>query len=146
MVISSIYFDGKSKTHFVKRFKIETITLNKKFCFITQEKGSKLEYVTYRSGEVITYKYYSDKKLKTIDLVIDKFIDVKGWKSIGNKILTDKIRSGTFKFKDKVERTISNENKDQKEIKNTNDQNFDVGESIELDLDSDQLNIFNEEN
>ena len=146
-VISSIYFDGKSKTHFVKRFKIETITLNKKFCFITQEKGSKLEYVTYMSGEVITYKYYSEKKLKTIDLDIDKFIDVKGWKSIGNKILTDKIRSGTFKFKERVERTISNENKDHKEIiKNTKQQNFDVGESIELDLDSDQLNIFNEEN
>ena len=72
---------------------------------------------------------------------------MKGWKSIGNKILTDKIRSGTFKFKERVERTISNENKDQKEIKkNTKEQNFDVGESIELDLDSDQLNIFNEEN
>ena len=28
---------------------------------------------------------------------LDDFIDVKGWKSIGNKILVEKIRSGTFK-------------------------------------------------
>ena len=52
--------------------------MNKKFCFISQEKGSKLEFVTYNLGEIVTYKYFSNKKLKSLDLDIDSFIDVKG--------------------------------------------------------------------
>jgi len=145
-VVSSIYFDGRSKNYYVKRFKIETITMNKKFCFISQEKGSKLEFITYNFGEIVTYKYYFNKKLKTLDLDLDSFIDVKGWKSIGNKILTEKIRSGSFKFKERLEAKKPDDEKvnesDNKE--NNNEENFEVGESIELDLDSDQLNLFNE--
>ena len=145
-IVSSIYFDGKSKNYYVKRFKIETITMNKKFCFISQEKGSKLEFVTYNLGEIVTYKYFSNKKLKPLDLDLDSFIDVKGWKSIGNKISTEKIRSGSFKFKERLEtKKPDDENvKETDNKENKNDENFEVGESIELDLDSDQLNLFNE--
>ena len=145
-VVSSIYFDGMSKNYYVKRFKIETITMNKKFCFISQEKGSKLEFITYNLGEIVTYKYFSNKKLKPLDLDLDSFIDVKGWKSIGNKISTEKIRSGSFKFKERLEtKKPDDENVNETDNKeNKNDENFEVGESIELDLDSDQLNLFNE--
>ena len=145
-IVSSIYLDGKSKNYYVKRFKIETITMNKKFCFISQEKGSKLEFVTYNLGEIVTYKYFSNKKLKPLDLDLDSFIDVKGWKSIGNKILTEKIRSGSFKFKERLgAKKPDDENINESDIKeNKNEENFEVGESIELDLDSDQLNLFNE--
>ena len=141
-VISSIYLDGKTKNHYVKRFRVETITLNKKFSYISQEKGSKLEYVTSSSGEIITYKHFSNKQLRPVELDVDGFIDVKGWKSIGNKILSEKIRSGTFKLKERIEKIESNiVNQEKKKEKK---ENFDVGESIELDLDSDQLNLFNE--
>ena len=141
-VISSIYLDGKTKNHYVKRFKVETITLNKKFSYISQEKGSKLEYVTSSSGEIILYKHFLNKKLRPIELDIDGFIDVKGWKSIGNKILSEKIRSGTFKLKERVEKIDNNLPKQENEKEKQ--ENFDVGESIELDLDTDQLNLFNE--
>ena len=93
--MSSIYFDGKLKNYYVKRFNIETNTMNKKFLFISQEKGSKLEYASFKSGEVLSYKYFSNKKLNLSQIDLDNFIDVKGWKSIGNKIINDKIRSGT---------------------------------------------------
>ena len=148
-IMSAAYYDGKLKNYYVKRFNIETNTINKKFLFVSQEKGSKLEYASFKSGETISFKYFINKKLKPTEIKLDDFIDVKGWKSIGNKINFEKIRSGTFSLLGRDEDTTSEENedkvlpenKDKKEIKQ---ENFDVGESLELDLDSDQLNLFNE--
>ena len=143
-VISSIYFDGKLKNYYVKRFNIETNTTNKKFLFISKEKGSKLEYSSFKSGDILSYKYFSNKKLNLSQIDLDNFIDIKGWKSIGNKIINDKIRSGSFKLLERKE--IKKIEKDKKEISEEKKENFDVGESIDLDLDSDQLNLFNEKN
>ncbi len=150
-VISAIYFDGNLNNYYVKRFSIETTTPNKKFPFISQEKRSKLEYCTYKSGETITFKYYSNKKLKSSELELDSFIEVKGWKSIGNKILLDKIRSGTFTLLEENNDTknesrvdLMNDIKKNKTIDRENTENYNVGETLELDLDSDQLNLFNE--
>ena len=148
-IMSAAYYDGKLKNYYVKRFNIETNTINKKFLFVSQEKGSKLEYASFKSGETISFKYFINKKLKPTEIKLDDFIDVKGWKSIGNKINFEKIRSGTFSLLGRDEDTTSEENEDKvlpenkgkKEIKQ---ENFDVGESLELDLDSDQLNLFNE--
>ena len=148
-IMSAAYYDGKLKNYYVKRFNIETNTINKKFLFVSQEKGSKLEYASFKSGETISFKYFINKKLKPTEIKLDDFIDVKGWKSIGNKINFEKIRSGTFSLLGRDKDTTSEENedkvlpenKDKKEIKQ---ENFDVGESLELDLDSDQLNLFNE--
>ncbi|MGB5928410.1 MAG: DNA gyrase/topoisomerase IV subunit A, partial [Cyclobacteriaceae bacterium] len=41
-VVSAVYYDGAQKTHFVKRFQVETSTLNKKFNFISESRGSYL--------------------------------------------------------------------------------------------------------
>ena len=143
-IISAVYFDGKLKNYYVKRFNIETNTTNKKFLFISKEKGSKLEYSSFKSGDILSYKYFSNKKLNLSQIDLDNFIDVKGWKSIGNKIINDKIRSGSFKLLEIKE--IKKIEKDKKEISEEKKENFDVGESIDLDLDSDQLNLFNEKN
>ncbi|MEJ7666827.1 MAG: hypothetical protein WKG07_48660 [Hymenobacter sp.] len=40
--LSAVYVDGEAKTHYVKRFHIETTTLDKRFTFISESKGSKL--------------------------------------------------------------------------------------------------------
>ena len=143
-IISAVYFDGKLKNYYVKRFNIETNTTNKKFLFISKEKGSKLEYSSFKSGDILSYKYFSNKKLNLSQIDLDNFIDIKGWKSIGNKIINDKIRSGSFKLLERKE--IKKIEKDKKEISEEKKENFDVGESIDLDLDSDQLNLFNEKN
>ena len=123
--------------------------MNKKFLFISQEKGSKLEYASFKSGEVISFKYFINKKLKPTEIKLDDFIDVKGWKSIGNKINFDKIRSGTFSLLERNE-DLSLEQKKEKVLpyikgrEEMKQENFDVGESLELDLDTDQLNLFDE--
>ena len=130
--------------------------MNKKFIFISQEKGSKLEYCSYKPGETITFKFFSNKKLKPTELELDSFIDVKGWKSIGNKITIDKVRSGTFSLHERKEveekkdikleeKVMTSEDKPKsKTSKTEGEDNFDVGETLELDLDTDQLNLFDE--
>ena len=126
--------------------------MNKKFLFISQDKGSKLEYASFKSGETITFKYFANKKLQPTEVNLDQFIDVKGWKSIGNKINFDKIRSGSFNLLKTDESVlleknvddIPSEREDKRDNKVSNQENFEVGESLELDLDSDQLNLFNE--
>ena len=155
-VLSAVYYEGKLKNYYVKRFNVETNTMNKKFMFISQEKGSKLEYCTYKLGETISFKYFSNKKLKPTEIDLDSFIDVKGWKSIGNKITIDKVRSGTFSLHERKEveekedikleeKVMTSEDKPKnKTTKTVGEDNFDVGETLELDLDTDQLNLFDE--
>jgi topoisomerase-4 subunit A len=140
-VLSAVYYDGKLKSYYVKRFCIETTTPNKKFTFISLNKGSKLEYATFKLEEIIIFKYYKNKNLESVELDVGKFIDIKGWKAIGNKISYNKIRSGSFSFLKSKE--VINEKKNK--VRNDEaDDNFNVGESVELDLEPDQLNLFNE--
>ena len=140
-VLSAVYYDGKLKNYYIKRFCIETTTPNKKFIFISSNKGSKLEYATFKLGEIIIFKHYKNKNLESVELDIDNFIDIKGWKAIGNKIFYNKIRSGSFSFLKSKE--VVSEKNNKIESDEVND-NFNVGESVELDLEPDQLNLFNE--
>ena len=140
-VLSAVYYDGKLKNYYVKRFCVETTTPNKKFTFISLNKESKLEYATFKLGETILFKHYNNKNLESVELDVDNFIDIKGWKAIGNKIPYNKIRSGSFGFL-KCKKVIHEKNNKigSDEVNDT----FNVGESVELDLEPDQLNLFNE--
>lgn len=91
-VLSAIYLDGASKTHFIKRFQIETTTLGKRFLFVPDAAGTRLELCTTdsnRQAEITVQKSKQEKEIQTIDL--DLIIDVKGWKAQGNKLSTYKV-------------------------------------------------------
>lgn len=94
-VLSAVYVEGETKTHYVKRFKIETSTLGKPFTFITETKGSKLLAVTAHPEPLVEIKAQKDKKgdKETEQLGLHEFIDVKGWKAMGNKLSYYKIHS-----------------------------------------------------
>ena len=86
-VISAVHYDGKSKSHYVKRFQIETSTTGKRFKFISEERGSKLLLVSVHTNLELVFNYRlknGDKRSKNITLL--DFIDVKGWKANGNKL------------------------------------------------------------
>lgn len=86
-VISSIYFDGSNKTYFVKRFKIETSTIDKKFLFISDNKSSRLVASTINDAPNVQIKHKPDGKTSEMELIpIDELIDVRGWKAIGSKL------------------------------------------------------------
>ena len=86
-VLSILHYDGNNKNYYVKRFIIETTTQGKRFSFITEGRGSKMILASTQdipSIELTTKLNSGDKKTETINL--EEFIDIKGWKSIGNKI------------------------------------------------------------
>ena len=49
-VITAVHYDGKSKEYYVKRFQIETTTLDKSFSFISDAPNSKLAVVCLPLG------------------------------------------------------------------------------------------------
>ncbi len=92
-----VYLDGKSKQHFVKRFVIETSTSNKKFVFISEEKGSLLECLSLANPMTIELLSENKKKEKnTEEINITEFIEVKGWKAVGNRLSFDMVKKITM--------------------------------------------------
>lgn len=87
-VFSCVYFHGEKKAFFVKRFKIETNSLNTKFFFIPDTKGSKLGMFSSRKNPIVQYNYIKGRqKEQLIDSIeVENFIEIKGWKSLGNKL------------------------------------------------------------
>jgi topoisomerase-4 subunit A len=89
--ITCIHYDESQKSYYVKRFLVETSTINKRFLFINEGKGNKLISALIWPKPIIelhTEKKSGEKLVTEIDL--EAFIDVKGWKSIGNKLTYDK--------------------------------------------------------
>lgn len=93
-VVATVYFDGDSKLHYVKRFQIETTTQGKQFSFISEAKGSKLVEATTLKGcqlEISGVKGKSREKFtETEDF--DSIIDVKGWRAVGNKLSVHQLK------------------------------------------------------
>ncbi len=92
-VVSAVYWDGESKQHFVKRFKIETNTNDKEFGFISEGIGSRLEFVTTSDSPEVEVELVKGKgKDKESEVVnLEDIIDVKGWKAMGNRLSQHKV-------------------------------------------------------
>ncbi len=92
-IITAVYFDGGSKLYYVKRFKIETSTVDKKFSFISDEKNSKLTMVSLDVLPRIELTSKKDDKSssekETINL--DEAAEVRGWKAMGSKLTNYKV-------------------------------------------------------
>ncbi|WP_161891214.1 DNA gyrase/topoisomerase IV subunit A [Pontibacter russatus] len=88
LIISAIYYEGDNKTYYVKRFKVETSTVGKRFAFIPETKGSRLEAVSTHPEPLASISLKRDRRgeKETEKLLLSEFIDVKGWKALGNKL------------------------------------------------------------
>jgi topoisomerase-4 subunit A len=91
--ISCIYYDGEQKNYHIKRFLIETSTLDKKFMFITDHNRSELLMASYDKRPRIEIKFKKQRKSEVEKLLfkVDEMIEVKGWKALGNKLVYEKI-------------------------------------------------------
>ena len=91
--ISAVYFDGKKNNFFVKRFLIEN--LNQKFKFISDNKNSSLEIVStdWKPRIEIIFKKEKGKDRKKEIINLEEFISIKGPKSFGNRLSSNKINS-----------------------------------------------------
>lgn len=119
-VVSSIYYDGVNKMHYVKRFVIETSTLNKKFNFISDHKQSKLTVVSTEKQPQVKVKFKLDKEVEEKVYDMDMLIDVKGWKSVGNRLSNHKVINISLVESAKPEKKKENpvKNNDSEESKN----------------------------
>ena len=81
-VITAVYLDAEKEQFYIKRFKIETTTLKSKFLFIKEGKGNRLETVTTDDSPVLMLK----TKAGNQRMPIDGFVEVMGWKALGNKL------------------------------------------------------------
>jgi len=93
LIVSAIYYEGDHKVYFVKRFKIETSTVGKRFTFISESKNSRMEAVSTHPEPLAEIKFKRDRKSdkESEKLLLSEFIDVKGWKAMGNKLSYYKI-------------------------------------------------------
>lgn len=96
--ISAIYIDGDSKQYMVKRFMIETSTLDKEFGFISETIGSRLVLVTTAEAPEVEVEMIKGKgKDKTTESYnLEELIDVKGWKALGNRLSQFKVTKVTL--------------------------------------------------
>ncbi len=99
-VLGAIYYDGERKYTLLKRFEIETSSLDQKFEFITDHRSSDLIEVVVKPGALVEYQYKHKGETITEKVDVDEFVDVKGWRSIGNKLCDNKIKVKSVKFKE----------------------------------------------
>ncbi len=88
--ISCLHYEGESKIYYIKRFKIETTTMDKKFLFIADTKNSRLLAASLDKHPRFELKTKADKKagIETQQINVDEYVEVRGWKAIGQKINT----------------------------------------------------------
>ncbi|WP_338868049.1 DNA gyrase/topoisomerase IV subunit A [Spirosoma sp. SC4-14] len=94
VVLSAIYYEANQKAWYVKRFKVETTSLDKKFSFIGDGKGSKSLAVTadrYPRIEII-HQVKDRGPVEKMVLEPEGFIEVRGWKALGNKLPFAKVK------------------------------------------------------
>ncbi len=90
-VISAVYFEGEKGWTMVKRFKIETSTMDQKFIFLPETSGTKLYFASLKKNPLIKYSFNVGKTKEEKEVLLEEFIDVKGWKALGNKLVDTKL-------------------------------------------------------
>ncbi|MFC5190898.1 DNA gyrase/topoisomerase IV subunit A [Algoriphagus aquatilis] len=141
-VLSAIYFDGATKTYFVKRFLIETTTINKRFNFISDHKQSYLKLVTTDSQAQVVVTVTKGKEEEQVEYDLEMLIDVKGWKAIGNKVSAYPVKEIQLI---ESEPTKAEESDDADEASTESDDQLEIGTTIDLTPkkdDEEQLGLF----
>ena len=92
--ITAAYYDGNSKNYLVKRFMIETSSADRKFCFITDARSSKLLLATTlkQPQAELTYKKDGQRQHEKQIVDLDLVVDIKGWKALGNQLTPHKVK------------------------------------------------------
>ncbi|MEO1514498.1 MAG: DNA gyrase/topoisomerase IV subunit A [Bacteroidota bacterium] len=123
-VITAVYYEGERGWSMVKRFQVETSTVNERYRYITEHRSSKLYFASIDSDPLVHYNIRENRETVTYELELAGFIDVKGWKAKGNKLTEKKIT--------KIEQI---QTEDKKKLK--------AGDSIEFDVeDNGQAKLF----
>ena len=116
MVISAMYYDGNKGWTMVKRFKIETNKPNQVYSFVTEHPKSSLLFVSTKENPKVEYMMKVNSQKIRGEVNLSEFIDLKGWKALGNKLSDQKLTHV-------------------KEIEETQVEKLKPGDSVDFDLD-----------
>jgi topoisomerase-4 subunit A len=139
-VVSAVYFDGASKTYYVKRFLIETSTMNKKFSVVSDHRQSYLQVVSTDKQPQVRVVIKKGKESEEQEYDLDMLIDVKGWKAIGNKISSYPIEDISL---------LHNSEPEEEEGNDDDDEELEIGARMDFKIekekgenDEEQLGLF----
>jgi len=93
-VISALYYEAAQKLYYVKRFKVETTTIDKKFSLIGDIKGSKLLTATADAFPRIEVQYQLKDRGPLEKTVLEpaESAEIRGWKALGTKLPYIKVK------------------------------------------------------
>lgn len=139
-VVNIVYYDGERGWTMVKRFLIETSTLDQRFSFLTEHRSTRLLFASLDAEPKIKYYMRGSNGREDFELEVADFIDVKGWKAKGNK-LADKKISGVKEVKSPVKPTKKKSAKPSKPADEKS--KLRAGDSIDFDIgDGKQTKLF----
>ncbi|OQY30093.1 MAG: DNA topoisomerase IV [Candidatus Cloacimonetes bacterium 4572_55] len=92
-VVSAVYYDGESGRYYVKRFQIEKRATGKRFTFISESSESHLFFATTTPSSIIDVTVEKGKARQRLQerINLQEFINVKGWRAMGNRISRHKV-------------------------------------------------------
>ena len=122
LIVNAVHFDGNKGWTMVKRFKIETTKLNESFSYVSEHKQSKLLFVSIKENPRIQYSMKVNGKKLQGELNLAEFVDVKGWKAMGNRV-SDQLLTAVSEIDAPIIAQLKAEQ-----------QGIDVGDTIELDV------------
>ena len=110
LVVSAVYFEGNKGWTMVKRFQIETSKINERNSFISDNAKSKLLFCSIEPNTEISYQFTLQGNKMEGNVELDKFIEVKGWKALGNKLSDRKLSKVKAVIKEPVKKKEGDEN------------------------------------
>ena len=98
------------KKYYLKRFKIDIVSIGKRYLLISENRGSKLLLVSSEDKINILYNYRTKRGEKKSKIVLNyDIVNIKGWKALGNR-LDNKSRMSTFEFQLLEGNIVDNDN------------------------------------
>lgn len=94
-VFTAIYLEGKSGSHYLKRFVLENSSIGKKTSIISEESGSKLILLSGLQRPKVTVEVLKGKTRisETLEIDLAEAIEVKGMKALGNRLSPHEVKS-----------------------------------------------------
>ena len=135
MIISAIYHEGEKGWTMVKRFVVETSKTDQRFHFLTDHRNTKLYYASAQENPKVEYAFKARNKKTVESLDISNFIEVKGWKALGNKLTEYKLISVKSQ-----ETSISAQGKTISDDEGS--KKVTPGDVIDFDIDGEQKELF----
>lgn len=94
-VFTVVYIEGRSGSHYLKRFVFDNLSIGKKTSVISEDNGSKLVLITGIQKPRVSLKILKGKTKLTesVEMDLAETIEVKGMKALGNRLSPHEVKS-----------------------------------------------------